>query len=512
MNTGSPSDSGPSVPPQSPIQSQSHGLTGFLRNSFSDISLDGFEEQLARVSANDTYVGPLRPNRRRKPRTQGTANDPSSPSSCDQEDEDPLRQVPYSTSSLAFVPPGVIIVSEIWRLFATERLSLCNGFISTMRIDALQRCLHAHNLNQLGSLLVLRKRLHEFVRRLRDSGRNTLNCGLPCEGEESRLAPLLEGTPLKIIEPDGCQMVKLAQPVVLTPDVFYNYLLIIDLEATCEMRQERDQAEFPHEIIEFPVLLYDTRQRKCVGVFHSYCRPTRNPLLSSFCKSLTQISQSQVDNAITFPKLLSQLETWLLVQNNLRDQRCAIVCDCSADMGKFMRTQCQLSGLQVPEWASVWINLSHAFHTFYRYPQTQKCTLATMLNDLDLSFVGQHHSGLDDAMNILRVVQIMLADGCQLRVNQRLDLGRPPSYSATVPRTVANSADGGIMGSRLGLLKKRTKSSVFPHMHSSDSPSDVNYSQSQSPVAHPNEINAEDVESLMRLHSIQKHRLNRSNP
>ncbi len=38
----------------------------------------------------------------------------------------------------------------------------------------------------------------------------------------------------------------------------------------------------------------------------------------------------------------------------------------------------------------------------------------TMLQDLGLSLAGQQHNGLHDALNILRVVQIMLADGCRL--------------------------------------------------------------------------------------------------
>ncbi len=34
--------------------------SNFLMNSLSDISLEGFEEQLARISASDTFVAPPR--------------------------------------------------------------------------------------------------------------------------------------------------------------------------------------------------------------------------------------------------------------------------------------------------------------------------------------------------------------------------------------------------------------------------------------------------------------------
>ncbi len=49
--------------------------------------------------------------------------------------EDSLNQVPYSTSALAFVPPGVMVVSEVWNVFAQEKISLCNGAINGMEFD-----------------------------------------------------------------------------------------------------------------------------------------------------------------------------------------------------------------------------------------------------------------------------------------------------------------------------------------------------------------------------------------
>ena len=294
-----------------------------------------------------------------------------------------------------------------------------------MQMDVRRRCLGAHYLNQRGSEAVLRGRLRQFVRRLH------------------KAAPVgfdVQGMPTGSQVGQGeSSMATLARPIVLTPDVFYDYLLIIDLEATCEENVGGGYREFPHEIIEFPVMLYDTRQRKCVAIFHSYCRPMHQPTLSTFCTQLTQISQSQVDGAMQFPVLLYHLEMWLFAQNGLGDKRCVVVCDCAFDMATFMRLQCHFSQLPVPGWATQWVNLSCAFHSFYCLPPQRKATLARMLEDMDLGFVGQHHNGLDDATNILRVVQIMLADGCQLRVNQRLEPQRAPFYTAPIARPVADA-------------------------------------------------------------------------
>ncbi len=43
--------------------------------------------------------------------------------------------MPYSTSALAFVPLDVIAVSEVWNVFAQEKISLCIGAINGMEFD-----------------------------------------------------------------------------------------------------------------------------------------------------------------------------------------------------------------------------------------------------------------------------------------------------------------------------------------------------------------------------------------
>ncbi len=172
-----------------------------------------------------------------------------------------------------------------------------------MGVDAIRHCLYAHGLNQLGSEDVLRKRLVQFVCRLRPSRIEGSSPEMPqSTGEHGSGA---------------FPMTKLKQPKVLTPDTFYDYLLIIDLEATCE---EGWRFNFPHEIIEFPALLFDTRRRKCVAVFHTFCRPVQRPTLSAFCRRLTNIEQSQVDAAVEFPALLNH-RPWSVHQAELQEMQ-----------------------------------------------------------------------------------------------------------------------------------------------------------------------------------------------
>ncbi len=66
-------------------------------------------------------------------------------------------------------------------------------------------------------------------------------------------------------------MIKLRKPAFLTPDSHYDYLLIIDLAITCQdktaAKSPGAESGFIPEIIEFPVILFDTRRRKSVSAF-----------------------------------------------------------------------------------------------------------------------------------------------------------------------------------------------------------------------------------------------------
>jgi len=43
-----------------------------------------------------------------------------------------------------------------------------------------------------------------------------------------------------------------------------------------------------------------------------------------------------------------------------------------------------------------------------------------MLDRMDLAFQGSPHCGLDDSINIARVVNRLLNDGCEFRVNEKI--------------------------------------------------------------------------------------------
>ncbi|NXD17509.1 ERI1 exoribonuclease, partial [Nothocercus nigrocapillus] len=89
---------------------------------------------------------------------------------------------------------------------------------------------------------------------------------------------------------------------------YYDYICVVDFEATCE---EGNPPEFVHEIIEFPVVLLNTRTLEIEDAFQQYVKPEINPKLSAFCIGLTGITQDVVDKADAFPQVLQNVVEWM---------------------------------------------------------------------------------------------------------------------------------------------------------------------------------------------------------
>ena len=75
--------------------------------------------------------------------------------------------------------------------------------------------------------------------------------------------------------------------------------IILDLEATCT---DNRNIYFDNEVIEIGAVKIENKQ--VIDEFQSFVRPVVNTELTEFCKNLTSINQSDVDNAEIFPNVL----------------------------------------------------------------------------------------------------------------------------------------------------------------------------------------------------------------
>ncbi|KAL7854165.1 hypothetical protein AOLI_G00210090 [Acnodon oligacanthus] len=212
-------------------------------------------------------------------------------------------------------------------------------------------------------------------------------------------------------------------------DMYYDYICVVDFEATCE---ENNPSDFPHEIIEFPMVLIDTHTLEIVDSFQEYVKPELNPQLSDFCIELTGIAQEMVDEADAFPRVFRRVVAWLQEKELGTKYKYALLTDGSWDMSKFLYTQCRLSHIRYPQFARKWINIRKSYANYYKVARN-KTKLSCMLENLGMKYEGRPHCGLDDSRNIASIAIRMLKDGCQLRVNECLYGGEAQSVPISAP-------------------------------------------------------------------------------
>lgn len=177
-----------------------------------------------------------------------------------------------------------------------------------------------------------------------------------------------------------------------------HYWLVIDLEATTE---EGGWPLEQMEIIEIGASLVNRRGHE-VDHFQRFVRPRRRPLLTSFCRQLTHISQQQIDSAAPLPVVWAQFERWLgHHQPQLEGW---------GSWGDYDRKQLEqewqqhnLSSLigQLPH-----LNLKQAFADARQLQRPPGLNSALQL--AGLQFNGQQHRALEDARNSARLLPLLL--------------------------------------------------------------------------------------------------------
>ncbi|KAF9578429.1 hypothetical protein BGW38_005767 [Lunasporangiospora selenospora] len=253
----------------------------------------------------------------------------------------------------------------------------------------------------------------------------------------------------------------------------YDYYLCFDVEATCESDYG---FEYPNEIIEFPIVMLDGNTFEVVDEFHTYVKPTYQPILSDFCVQLTGIKQEWIDDAPTFTEALVLFQDWLtkhgiLVQqlkeftplvhekksksktkknqhhhhNNNSNKRSnqssrvfgatldqydgtsasqdfeygpskiCFVTDGPFDIRDFVSKQCILSGIARPSYFSKsYIDVRTLFREFFELPQW--LNLEGMVRFLGEEFEGRQHSGICDARMVAMIAK-RLAEGVKVELD-----------------------------------------------------------------------------------------------
>jgi 3'-5' exoribonuclease 1 len=170
------------------------------------------------------------------------------------------------------------------------------------------------------------------------------------------------------------------------------YLLIIDLEATCDdvattiPRHQR-------EIIEIGAVLVRTSDLVVESEWQTFVRPIVFPRLTAFCTKLTSIQQADVDAAPKFPEAIAGLRDFI-------GGRPALF----GSWGDYDRAQLDLDAarhaVDLP-FHHGHLNVKWLFSTTV---DRRSVGVTRALRRVGLEFEGTLHRGIDDARNIARLL------------------------------------------------------------------------------------------------------------
>jgi len=177
----------------------------------------------------------------------------------------------------------------------------------------------------------------------------------------------------------------------------YKYFLIIDLEATCCDKQSIPRREM--ETIEIGAVIVEASSLTKVDEFVTFIKPIRNSLLTEFCTKLTSITQSNVDEAPSYPEAIKLFKQWLYQYDSF------LFCSWGDyDKGQ-LEQDSQFHRISYPI-GSEHINIKKLFSLNQNLKK--KFGMAGALELAGLPLDGKHHRGIDDARNMAKLMPFIL--------------------------------------------------------------------------------------------------------
>ena len=175
-------------------------------------------------------------------------------------------------------------------------------------------------------------------------------------------------------------------------------ILVVDLEATCS--DDGSIAPEEMEIIEIGAC-WATEGGVVLERFQHLVRPLARPVLTPFCKQLIRITQEEVDQAPLFPVAAQALQAFV---NDVVSTDTIWMSWGSYDHKQLTR-DAKRHGIAMPL-AMPHQNAKRLFAKAQRIGKEVGMVRACALAGVSLE--GQHHRGLDDAINIAKLMPWVL--------------------------------------------------------------------------------------------------------
>jgi inhibitor of KinA sporulation pathway (predicted exonuclease) len=171
-------------------------------------------------------------------------------------------------------------------------------------------------------------------------------------------------------------------------------VLIIDLEASCWRSDEEKPAGQINEIIEFGCVLLDVKTKQILKSKSILVKPQFSTI-SEFCTELTTLTQDLLDNeGVSFIQALE------ILKSEFKPRDIAWISYGDYDRNQ-MTKNCELYNIKNPL-NQTHINIKNIFAL--RNNLKKEVGMEPALKILGEPLTGQHHRGLDDALNICKIV------------------------------------------------------------------------------------------------------------
>lgn len=127
------------------------------------------------------------------------------------------------------------------------------------------------------------------------------------------------------------------------------------------------------------------------------------PELTPFCTQLTGITNETVSKAKTLPEVLAEFDSYCAKMFFAKSF--CLLCDGKWDLAVMLRGECLRKGIQLAPYYTVYYDLKKEYIAMGR--ARGFTSLHAMLADFKLTHAGRAHSGIDDCLTIVSVVQCM---------------------------------------------------------------------------------------------------------
>lgn len=184
-----------------------------------------------------------------------------------------------------------------------------------------------------------------------------------------------------------------------------SYFLCLDLEATCNDKPKLHPDLM--EIIEIGACFVN-KDGQVLDKFQTFVKPSSTEPLTSFCTTLTTITQADVDAAPSFVEAIAAFEAWIKS------------CESSygpaefwGSWGDFDRNQFERNARLVKAPTPGFLSTIQHRNLKVLYSNAvglegRGIGLGKALNCEGIKFVGVKHRGIDDALNIAKLAPICL--------------------------------------------------------------------------------------------------------